>query len=112
MMRTDSRRISPLAALIRTRNTRFFSIGEQALPSRRIAMFTMFESLHVLHPAESAILARYFYRTAAARRVRNDVTLVTDAIARSDGRKTAPTNAPRLAHATEALMSRLPTMNG
>jgi hypothetical protein len=30
----------------------------------------------------------------------------------SDGMKVAATNAPMFAHATEALMSRLPTVNG
>jgi hypothetical protein len=40
--------------------------------------------------------------------------MVTDATAAfgSDGRNAAATNAPKLAHATEALMSPLPTMNG
>jgi hypothetical protein len=40
--------------------------------------------------------------------------LVTDATAAfsPDGMKAAATNAPTIAHATEALMSRLPTVNG
>ena len=48
------------------------------------------------------------------RRVRNQVTLVSEATAAfsSDGMKAAATNAPIFAYATEALMSRLPTVNG
>jgi hypothetical protein len=79
---------------------------------RRIAMLTMFESLYVPHPAESAIWRDILRRSR--RRIRNDVTLVTVAAAAfgSEGMKAAVTNAPMFAHATEALMSRLPNVNG
>ena len=48
------------------------------------------------------------------RQVRSHVTLVTEPTAAfsSDGMKAAATNAPMFAHATEALMSRLPTVDG
>jgi hypothetical protein len=48
------------------------------------------------------------------RRIRNDVRLVIDATAAFGSKvmKAAATNAPMFAHATEALMSRLPTVNG
>jgi nicotinamidase-related amidase len=62
---------------------------------------------------ESAIYIARFLRRSR-RRVRNHVTLVTDATAAFslDGMKAAATNAPMFARATEALMSRLPTVNG
>jgi hypothetical protein len=77
-----------------TRNIRFFSICRTGdSPVRRMATLSMFESLHVVHPAESAIWRDILRRSR--RRLLNDVTLVTDATAAlgSEGMKAAATNA-------------------
>jgi len=72
----------------------------------------MFESLHVLHPAEICDMARHPATQPPTDSEWRHIGHRCYGGVRLGGDEAAATNAPMFAHATEALMSRLPTVNG
>jgi hypothetical protein len=72
----------------------------------------MFESLHVLHPAEICDMARHPATQPPTDSERCQIDHRCYGGVRLEGDESGCDECPMFAHATEALMSRLSTVNG